>query len=145
MGTSQAALVINLLPPEPVMQPVLGYEHGRRTGLETASRCGDARVVFLPDPSNSTRFYAIGFDLTNQVNVFQFTVLRTDFNYFMSQLTIDASAWRAMRGTLGTEWGITDGLGGPVPPPTPGLLQARAWKHAFYAHDMQAQIDVEGP
>jgi hypothetical protein len=140
---SRQTLAIAPLPPRPANAPTRGWERGISTGLP-ASGAQSVYVVMYKDPSLTGRFLAFGYDVAGQRSLFVFSVMLSDENNFKNQLTIDSGAWRTSRGTLPSEEGTTDGIGGTTPPPRP-QLDDMMWMHAFYHHSIKTQIDAGGP
>jgi len=146
-GSSRQALTLPALPATPTMQPAQIWEPGMRTGLQV-STAQTAHMVLMRDPSGTTtmpRVLAYGFNPASQTNLFVFSMTLAQAGAFQQQLSIDVDAWRAYgSGGVKTDT-ITDGIGGgtPVPAPRPGFSDQHGWKHAFYAWQMQTQIDQE--
>jgi hypothetical protein len=143
-GVSQQALSLPALPPLPPIQTTRTWEPGMRTGLQV-STATTAHLVLMKDPFTTGRVLAYGFDPSTQTNLFVFAMTLSQAAAFQQQWVIDVEAWRAY-GSSGIKTdSTTDGIGGgtPVPAPRPGFTEQHGWKHAFYAWQMQSQIDHE--
>jgi len=134
-------LCLPALPPRPVSAATRGWERGVSTGLGT-SGAQAVYVVMYKDPANTSRFLAFGYDPVGSGarSLFVFSVSLLDESNFKNQLTIDLGQWKQSRGTLVSDTGTTDGIGGNQPPPRP-QLDDLMWMHAFNHYAAQTQID----
>jgi len=141
-STSRQSLTVPPLPPVPAIQPTRAWERGMKTGLVTSGAQG-AYLVLQRDPSETSRVLAYGFDPTTETNLFVFSMALVDALPFQHQWVEDIGAWRAVGSSSIKTDSTTDGIGTTPPAPRPGLADLLGWKHAYYAWQMQKQIDAE--
>ena len=141
-STSRQSLTVPPLPPTPAIQPVRAWERGMKTGLVT-SGAQSAYLVLQRDPANTARVLAYGFDPTTETNLFVFAFPLVDAVPFQQNWVVEVDGWRASGSSSIKTDSITDGIGTTPPAPRPGLADLLGWKHAYYAWQMQKQIDAE--
>ena len=141
--TKIGAISISPLPESPPVHATQVWARGKRTGVQ-ASSARSAFLVLLKDPFTTGRVLAYGWDPAYRKNLFVFTMASADVTAFQQQWNVDVGDWREEGGSSIALTGSTDGIGGnPIPIPRPGLVPPYAWKQAFYAYEMQQQIEQE--